>query len=72
MPEHYTKNTESVTRWCNHCKRHTQFAVSDGRIGRCTEHEAPQFSKAQLKKRDELEARRCNPFLFDPEAKDRP
>ena len=50
MSEHYTKNTESVTRFCRTCDRLTQHAVSDGRIGRCKEHEAPKYSQAQLRR----------------------
>lgn len=52
MAEHYTANTESVTRWCNQCNRPTQHGVSGGRIGRCLEHDAPQFSKKQLSRRE--------------------
>lgn len=51
MAEHYTANTESVTRWCNQCGRFTQHDVSGGRAGRCLEHDAPQFSKKQEKER---------------------
>lgn len=40
MTEHYTKNTESVTHWCNRCGRPTDHKVSAGRLGRCMEHES--------------------------------
>jgi hypothetical protein len=65
MAFHYTQGTESVTKWCNVCQRMTQFAVSGGRVGRCTEHQAPKFSKAQLhrQKLEELD-RRKGPRLF--------
>lgn len=39
MTEHYTKNTLEITHWCNKCGRRTQHYVSDGRMGRCMEHE---------------------------------
>lgn len=35
MAHHYTKNTESVTHWCNRCRGQTLHVVSDGRLGRC-------------------------------------
>ena len=37
MPHHFTKNTESVSRFCNTCRRVTMWSVSDGRLGRCQE-----------------------------------
>ena len=57
MTEHYTANTESVTRWCNQCGRGTQHTVSGGRVGRCLEHDAPQFSKKQQAERQKIERR---------------
>jgi hypothetical protein len=64
MPEHNTRNTESVTCWCNRCGRPTQHAVSDGRRGRCMEHQAEGASKKQeaaaRKRADEAK----NPKLF--------
>ena len=60
MAEHYTTNTESVTRWCNACNRPTQHKVSGGRVGRCMEHDAPLESQrqraARLKRERELRA----------------
>ncbi len=64
MPEHYTTRTESVTAWCNKCQRHTVHQVSGHRIGSCTEHQAPRFTKAQLKRRAEIERQIQNPPLF--------
>jgi hypothetical protein len=64
MPEHYTRNTESVTQWCAKCGRPTQHRVSAGRLGRCMEHEAPNFSQAQLKLQRKEEDERRNPPLF--------
>lgn len=52
MTEHYTRNTESVTKWCNKCGRPTQFAVSCGRVGRCTEHEPPAETAKERKRRE--------------------
>lgn len=40
MPEHYTRNTVSVTVWCNVCQRTTEHRVDDGRRGPCLEHAA--------------------------------
>lgn len=54
MTEHYTANTESVTKWCNHCARSTRHAVSAGRVGRCMEHEAPARTKQQESRAREL------------------
>ena len=41
MPEHYTKNTESATAWCNKCNRFTEHRVDNCRRGPCMEHETP-------------------------------
>jgi len=64
MPEHFTKNTLECTAWCEHCGRMTQHAVSNGRRGRCLEHEAAQFSKKQLARRERLSKQDQNPTLF--------
>ncbi len=40
MSEHYTKNTESVWKWCNICMKNTEHLVSANRLGRCQEHGA--------------------------------
>lgn len=37
MPHHFTKNTLETTRFCNTCKRNTQWYVWNGRLGRCKE-----------------------------------
>lgn len=58
MSEHFTRNTESVTRWCNKCGRVTEFAVSAGRLGRCTEHDVAPESEAKKGARRAAEARR--------------
>jgi hypothetical protein len=50
MPEHYTRNTEEATRWCNACNARTQHAVSDGRLGRCLEHDAEVLAAVRAKK----------------------
>lgn len=65
MAEHFTLATEETTQWCNRCARRTQHAVSAGRIGRCLEHEAPLFSKAQIHRRELAEKERQNPRLFE-------
>ncbi len=47
MPEHYTNNTLSATRWGNKCSRFTQHTVSCGRMGRCLEHAVQELTRAQ-------------------------
>lgn len=64
MTEHYTRNTESVTRHCNHCNRQTQHTVSDGRVGRCLEHNAEGLSQSQIANRERIERAKQNPELF--------
>jgi len=41
MPEHYTRNTETATAWCNKCRRMTTHRVDGGRKGPYLEHETP-------------------------------
>jgi hypothetical protein len=65
MAHHFTKSTESVTKFCWTCGRNTVHNVSGGHAGRCTEHDAPQFSKKQLANRERLEHERQNPTLFE-------
>lgn len=36
-PQHYTKNTESVSHFCKVCNRLTIHKVYDGRLGPCVE-----------------------------------
>ena len=62
--EHYTRNTESVLKWCNTCMRLTKHPVSDGRVGRCGEHESPEYSKAQEKAKQKAEDEAKQPKLF--------
>lgn len=64
MSEHYTEATESILKWCNHCQRQTVHTVSGGRVGRCTEHDSPKFSKAQLAARARQAREAANPRLF--------
>lgn len=44
MPHHYTKNTLQTTAWCNTCRRRTQHAVWNGRMGRCVEDHNKQLN----------------------------
>jgi len=70
MPEHYTKNTEECTAWCNKCHRNTQHRVDGGRRVPCLEHEAPELSLAQIRRQKAAEKRaRLGPGLFDGEPK---
>lgn len=52
MAEHYTRNTESVSAWCNKCQKFTEHRVDSGRKGPCMEHSAP----VKPKKRDNPES----------------
>lgn len=38
--QHYTRNTVSVRRWCNECRRFTDHQVSGGQVGHCLEQHA--------------------------------
>jgi hypothetical protein len=65
VTEHYTTDTESVTRRCKICERTTQHRVSAGRVGRCMEHVPRRWltkkqEAAQQKREDEAK----NPQLF--------
>jgi hypothetical protein len=67
MTEHYTRNTESVTKWCNRCGKRTQHQVSDGRVGRCMEHTVGGPDGLSVKQRQakaKRERERQNPTLF--------
>jgi hypothetical protein len=66
MTEHYTRNTESVTAWCNKCQRETRHIVSSGRRGHCLEHERSGKSKRQEREeRKRREAEQNPPLEFD-------
>lgn len=60
MPEHYTRNTESATAWCNKCNRMTTHRVDDGRKGPCLEHETPV--RAKLPKFEPIEEKQKDLF----------
>lgn len=45
MPEHYTRNTETATAWCNKCNRMTVHRIDGGRKGPCLEHDTPVKEK---------------------------
>ena len=64
MAEHYTRGTESVLKWCNPCARLTKHQVSDGRAGRCMEHEVAGESKKQKAAREKREREAKSPKLF--------
>jgi hypothetical protein len=48
----FLRSTEYCEVFCSTCSRTTRHTVSDGRRGRCLEHDAPKFSKAQLRRRE--------------------
>jgi len=64
MAEHYTRNTESILKWCDVCRRLTKHSVSSGRLGRCTEHEAPAETKRQKAAREKREREARQPSMF--------
>jgi ribosomal protein L44E len=64
MMEHFTRNTESITKFCRTCGRLTQHRVNNGRTGACLEHDAPKMTKAQQKKKAAAAIAAKNPPLF--------
>jgi hypothetical protein len=64
MKHHETKNTVSVSAWCNTCGRTTQHACSGKRRGHCLEHEAAGLSKKQEQARKKREQEEREPKLF--------
>lgn len=67
MAEHYTRNTESCLAFCPKCGTLTKHKVSDGRRGRCMEHDAGESKKqiAASEKREREQKRAAeNPPLF--------
>ena len=64
MAEHYPRGTESTLKWCNRCSRITKHAVSDGRLGRCMEHEISGESKKQKAARERREQEQRNPTFW--------
>lgn len=61
MSQHYTKNTSRVMHWCPTCKRHTMHRVDYKRLGSCTEHGAPEMTKAQEKRLAAIKEAEENP-----------
>jgi hypothetical protein len=51
MPEHYTKNTVSVLKWCNTCGKKMMHQVYDGRIGSCLGIHVHGMSQKQEKQK---------------------
>lgn len=64
MPEHYPRNVKSISSWCSTCRRVTQHRVDDRRRGTCLEHNREGLSKAQQKRREEMERKKQQPELF--------
>lgn len=65
MTEHFTRNTlDGVLKNCNTCGRLTKHHVSDGKIGSCMEHNAPQESKRQIAARKKRERKEKQGSLF--------
>ena len=68
MPHHYQKSITEAPEWCKTCHRITAHFVSDGRLGRCKEHEPPGLvdgmTKAQRERRKRQEKEQREPTLF--------
>lgn len=64
MPHHYPKDTTEAPYWCKTCGRTTQHRVFDGRLAHCLEHHAQEFTKAQLKRKEQAEKEKREPKLF--------
>lgn len=46
MTEHFTRNTESATKWCKKCGRLTEHRVDNGRAGPCIDPKHPPSPKS--------------------------
>ena len=64
MPHHYPKDTTEAPYYCSRCGRPTQHRVFDGRLAHCLEHQSQQFTKAQLKRKEQQEKEKREPKLF--------
>jgi hypothetical protein len=46
MAEHYTRNTNAVMKYCNHCGKNTMHKVSGKKLGCClNEHAKPTVAR---------------------------
>ena len=67
-PHHYRKDVTEAYEWCRTCNKLTTHFVSDGRLGRCKEHEHPGLvdgmTKKQRERKAEQENEKKNPRLF--------
>ena len=73
MSEHLTESAihTVVTAWCNVCSRHTRrIAYRDAvgahacKPGPCLEHQAQEYTKAQIERRKKEEEEKRQPSLF--------
>jgi hypothetical protein len=64
MSQHYTRSTTEAVTWCNHCRRFTAHAVSDGQLAHCLEHEVQRLTKAQQHRQELAERAKRQPQLF--------
>lgn len=65
MSEHLTRNTlDGVLKFCPTCGQLAKHYVSDGRIGRCMEHNAQQETKRQKAARKKREREEKQGSLF--------
>ena len=64
MPFHFPKATTEAPWFCKKCGRETQHRVFDGRLAHCLEHSVQEFTKAQLKRREQEEKKKREPELF--------
>ena len=64
MPEHYTRNTTGVMKFCSTCNRMTMHRVDNKRLGSCTEPHAVGMSDAQKRQKVKQDAAENEPELF--------
>jgi len=67
MPHHFQKGIDETWEFCGKCNRQTRHIVSNGRLGRCKEHEITDstgMTKEQQRKAKQREFERKNPTLF--------
>lgn len=70
-PEHYTRNTEEATCWCNPCNAMTQHRIDDGRRGPCLDCMRKREASNEVERirrglaaEEKAEQEKQNPKLF--------
>lgn len=54
--KHFTTDTLTTTHYCGTCGHDTVHSVSGKRLGRCQEHEGPEYTQRQIQAHREREA----------------